>query len=392
MPPIIIYITGFRQHAGKTVVCLGLLSMLSRIIQPERLGYIKPVGQELVTLANGIKVDKDVKIIEKFGNIPDLNMKYISPVRLGSGFTKDFLNSPEIITEIRRLQDLVIESMDVLSTKDIIIAEGTGHPGVGSIVGLSNAKVANLIGAEIIFIAEGGIGKALDTLEVDLSYFLYKKSRVRGIIFNRLIPDKIPTVKQYITEKLLNERFGSIGGPLQILGFFPQVDALSNPPMRVISDFFKDAGVIGNIEDPAWTIPCGSIVVITLPDERFSPAEHINPGCVVIIAACSTYRIKKIIEYNTVLKREYDRGMGGFIFTCGEDDSLDDYISELLEEHSIPGLLMTKDSATAEADLLKAYENTKLQVFDNIKIHEIEKLFTNYFDMQKFLDSFHIKV
>jgi len=392
MTPTIIYITGFRQHAGKTVVCLGLLSMLSKIISPEKLGYLKPVGQELVTLSDGSKVDKDAKIIERFGGIPDLDMNYVSPVRLGSGFTKDFLDSSDMIADSRMLQDSITTAVKALAGKQIIIAEGTGHPGVGSIVGLSNANVANQIGAEIIFLSDGGIGKALDTLEVDLSYFLFKKSRVRGVIFNRLIPDKIPTLKQYITEKLLNQRFGSIGGHLRILGFLPQIDTMANPSMRVIVDFFRGSKIIGNVENPEWTTPCSSIVVITLPDEMFVPHEHIHPDCLVIIAACSSFRIKKIIEYNQRLKAESGRGMGGFLLSCGIEHSVGSEISDLLEANNIPCLLISKDSATAEAELIKAFENTKLQLFDNLKINAIEKLFEEYFDMQKFLDSFNIKI
>ncbi|MCK5196933.1 MAG: AAA family ATPase, partial [Spirochaetales bacterium] len=70
MAPKIIYVTGFRQHAGKTVTSIGLISLLRKFISPEKIGYIKPVGQELIQLSGGVKVDKDVKVIEKFCGIP----------------------------------------------------------------------------------------------------------------------------------------------------------------------------------------------------------------------------------------------------------------------------------------------------------------------------------
>jgi hypothetical protein len=44
-----------------------------------------------VELEDGRKIDKDAKIIEQFTGIPDLDLQMLSPVRLGSGFTKHFL-------------------------------------------------------------------------------------------------------------------------------------------------------------------------------------------------------------------------------------------------------------------------------------------------------------
>lgn len=40
---------------------------------------------------------------------------------------------------------------------DVVVCEGTGHCAVGSIVGMNNAKVAHLIGADMVLIANGGL-------------------------------------------------------------------------------------------------------------------------------------------------------------------------------------------------------------------------------------------
>ncbi len=71
MPPTIVYITGFRQHAGKTVTALGILSRLRRIMDPSRIAYLKPVGQELVTLSDGSQIDKDARLLQEFSGIPE---------------------------------------------------------------------------------------------------------------------------------------------------------------------------------------------------------------------------------------------------------------------------------------------------------------------------------
>ena len=101
MKPVIIYISGAHQHSGKTVTSIGLLSLLSKIYPSESLGYIKPVGQQVVKLEDGTTIDKDAQIINKFSKIPALDLKIISPVQFPPSFTREYLESDrqDILTE-----------------------------------------------------------------------------------------------------------------------------------------------------------------------------------------------------------------------------------------------------------------------------------------------------
>jgi len=391
MAPIIVYITGFRQHAGKTVTCLGLFSLLRKYLDPIHLGYIKPVGQELVEVNDGQKVDKDARIIKEFSGIPDLDLTKVSPVRVGSGFTKSFLQSPDTRQETQKLENLILNSLRSMAHKKIIIAEGTGHPGVGSILGLSNANVASLIGADIIFLSGGGIGKALDMLEVDLSYFLFKRVRVRGIIFNKLIPDKIDTMKQFVTDDLLNKKYGAFGGSLSIIGFLPIIEILSQPSMKIIFENFNGATPIGNPEDDLWKMACASIKVISLSEDMLNLDKYILPQALVIIAANSYRRIKSICDFNQKLKKR-GYGIAGLVLTCGEGITVNKDILEEINNASIPAICVNEDTATAEKIILDAFENTKLQIYDQKKLTEVEALFAKHFDFQKFLDCFNIQL
>ncbi len=388
MKPIIVYITGFRQHAGKTFTSLGLISLLRKIMDPSLIGYLKPVGQELVELPDGKKIDKDAILIERFSKIPDIDLDSISPVRLGSGFTKKYLKSENHLEETRKLEDAILKSVNKLSNKRVIIAEGSGHPGVGGIVGLSNADVSNLIDADIIFLSGGGIGKALDMLEVDLSYFLYKKSRVRGLIFNKLIPEKIESVKGFITEELLNKKYGAFGGPLRILAFLPEVDFLSKPSMKIIAEKIKPIEHIGNPEEKQWKIPCNNIRVISVPAEHLKLEHYLAPRDIILLGASSKKKIRKIIEYTTTAKNR----VCGLILTCGKTDPLDPEIKAMIQDSGIPSLYLREGTAKAEAKILDIFENTKIQEYDTIKIKEIEKIFEEHFDLDKFIESFNIKL
>ncbi len=385
MKPIIIYIAGSRQHSGKTVTSIGLLSLLSREFPAEQLGYLKPVGQEVVNLSTGKTLDKDAVIIDAFTVVPALEMEIISPVQLPAGFTKGFLASDNQDQYTASLSDKIKNAISFLSNKKIIIAEGTGHPGVGGIVGLSNAQVCNMIGADILYISEGGIGKALDKMEVDLCYFKHYNSRVRGILFNKVIPEKVDQTRQYLTEDLINRRFRTVKDiPIHILGFLPRIDRILNPSMNVLRSRFKKHKVIGNPNDKQWKIPLNKIKVISLVAEALHLEKYIEPGDVILIAASSRNRSSRIIRYANRMKSY----LGGLILTSGETTTLLPEIETQVKESGIPAILVREDTAIAEQIVSNSYTNTKIQIYDEEKVGLIKELFQTHFDFPKFLDTF----
>ncbi len=388
MPQTIIYITGFRQHAGKTVTSLGIISRLRKVMDASRIGYIKPVGQELVELPDGTFMDKDADILRMFSGIPDLDTRVVSPVKLGSGFTQEYLHAPDQLRETRRLEDSILGCLETLSHKDVIIAEGTGHPGVGGIVGLSNADVANLTNANIIYLSGGGLGKALDMLEVDLSYFLYKKCRVHGIIFNKVFPEKLDSMKRLITEDLLNKKYGAFGGPLRILGFLPEIADLGKPSMRAISEKYRGAEPLGRNDSEKWQMSCLQTRIISMDANAFKTGDYLKRGDVVILAASSRRRARMILEAYT--RSEDGIPICGLVLTCGRTDALDPDVGKEILAAGLPAILIKDDTASAEQKILDIFENTKLQTYDTRKIKEIEDLFDQYFDMEKFLDTFQV--
>ena len=397
MKPTVIYIAGFRQHAGKTVTSLGILSLLLKKFDPRELGYIKPVGQELVQLPDGSKIDKDARIIEKFAGIPDLEMKYVSPVRLGSGFTKAFLASDDQGKRMEDLSGSIEEAFESMAHKKVIVAEGTGHPGVGGIVGLSNADVCRQFGFDIIYLSGGGIGKALDMLEVDLSYFAYKGANVRGIIFNKLIPSKVETVKTFITEPLINQRFKFQDDPIRVLGYLPEIENLYKPSMRVLVDRFHDPEKIGDIDDEQWKIPAKDIKVISITLEYLHLERYVETRDLVIIGGASDDRLARLIDYHLLLLSSCDEedeecfgnsGLAGIIISCGDTTTISSETKERILEAGVPALFVSEDTAKTEKIILKAFENTKMQLYDTIKHDEIVSLFEEHFEYDKFLECF----
>jgi len=385
MKPVIIYISGSHQHSGKTVTSIGLLSLLSKIYPSEELGYIKPVGQQVIKLKDGTTIDKDAQIINKFSKIPALDLRIISPVQFPPSFTREYLDSDRQDKLTEKLKADINIAMSFLKNKRYIIAEGTGHPGVGSIVGLSNAVVSNMIGADILYISDGGIGRAIDRMETDLLYFRHMGSRLRGIIFNKVVEEKIPTMKNYITEDLLNKRFRGLDNlPINILGYLPRIKTILNPSMNLLRKRFNKHKVIGNTDAAYWHKPVNNIKILSLVSEALDLDELIDPGDIVLIAIMSRNRRSRILKYAAKMKGR----LGGLVLTSARMYALSPEIEKMILDVEIPAFVVEEDTAGAEEILLDAYANTKLQIYDKNKVSEVKQLFEKHIDFDKFLNTF----
>jgi uncharacterized protein len=380
--PTVIYIAGERQHAGKTVASLGIISALSEQVDPNDIGYFKPVGQEMITLPSGERIDKDVRVVQEFTDLdmPDLGL--LSPVRVGERVTRDYLTCDHPEKRTAAYEKAIARTMEGLAHKKLIIAEGTGHPGVGSVVGLSNARVSNLLNANILYLVGGGIGKPLDELEVDLSYFSHKRCHVAGILFNKVIAKKAAMMKETLNERVINRVFPEWNPALRIFGYMPQVVYLNNPSMELISNSFKTLKRF-NEEHPArWQRPCRNVNVVSQGSESFVAAEHLKARDIAVLGAGSHRRLRRIIDFDRSLK---DDGLGGIILNCANEQMPDRHGIAMIKKSGIPTLVVPDDAGAVDQTLYKCFVNTKLQLYDRQKHNEIRTLFAEHFDAERFI-------
>lgn len=380
MKPKIIYIAGFRQHAGKTTTSLGMIHSLSRIFDPDDIGYIKPVGQETVEIEDGKKIDKDAAVIKKFC-LPNLDLRYVSPVQIASGVTKQYLTSKHKSHLTKEYAQKIADSVEKMKDKKIIIAEGTGHPGVGSLIGLSNADVSKMLKAPVLYLAGGGLGKSLDMLSPDLSYFTVNGADFRGVIFNKLFPQKLDEMKGYLSEKNINDIYRRRRS-LSVLGYFPEDDILNQPSMALLVRKFPNAYLTEIVSEKQWEKPSRSVKIITLPHQIFEPEEYLHAGDIVLLNAASTRRLKKILEFNSVLEDK----LGGIILSCSDKQPREilEEKAKLLEKQNLPFFFVPLTTSEIETTVRKAAENTKLQIYDDDKIAKVKAMFDHYFDLEKF--------
>ncbi|MEE9440095.1 MAG: AAA family ATPase [Saprospiraceae bacterium] len=220
-----IYVAATSQHVGKTTTTLGLTAAYQSM--GLNVGYCKPVGQKYLGVKN-IKVDKDCILFSDLIGF-DMDPKIHSPVILPKGATKNYLENP----------DAFDYEADILMAKkyrdahdDITIYEGTGHTGVGSVVDLSNAKVAKMLNAGVVMVIEGGIGKTIDMLNMTTALFREENVPLLGVIINKVVPDKLENVRKYVSIWL--ERRG-----IPLLGIAPYDQILAYPLLSTVCKSLK---------------------------------------------------------------------------------------------------------------------------------------------------------
>jgi BioD-like phosphotransacetylase family protein len=244
-----VFIAATRQNDGKTTTSLGLLAALQKYYP--RIGYIKPVGQRFVEIAEQ-KIDEDTVLMDQVYklNCPLVDM---SPIAVEPDFTRRYLEAANYDALVRKIQ----KAFDrVAWEKEFVLCEGSGHAGVGSVFDLSNARVAKLLQAKVIIVTQGGIGKPID--EVALNQALFQKEGVEiiGVILNKVVQGKVDYVSDFARRGL--KRHG-----LDLLGVIPHRRILTSPTMELIRDELKAESLnnAGNLRNLVEDVVLGAMGV-----------------------------------------------------------------------------------------------------------------------------------
>jgi dethiobiotin synthetase len=323
-----IFVAATGQHVGKTTSTLGLVSNLQAM--GYKTGYCKPLGQKHVTV-DGVRADKDALLFSKFIQFsidPDIH----SPVILSQGITKKYIEAPEQFNFPNRIRTAAKTLEDEF---EIVVYEGTGHPGVGSVVDLSNAKVAKMLGAGVIMIVEGGIGNTIDRLNLSLALFREQQVPLLGVIVNKVKPEKLDQTRFYIQKKLDQTN-------IPLLGVVPYEQALSFPIMDTVLHAV-DGKVLANSEflnNRIEGILAGSLVDID---------EIANSENILLVASIKRLNeaIEKI-ESISKLKNLNRSPLSGIIVTGDGRHAkwyeMGDLTNPYFREHNIPVITTKLDT------------------------------------------------
>ncbi len=279
-----VYLAATGMNRGKTTVSLGLFAAL--IDRGLKTGFIKPVGQRY-DVVDGVPADEDAILVRSVFGITD-PLEAMSPIHIPRGFTKAFI-SGEVVEDlgarIRTAHRRVAEG------REVILVEGTGHAGVGAVIGLSNAEVASMLGAPVVIISEAGVGRPIDEIVLNRALFARHGVDVVGAVVNKVDADAHPSLPDILRRGLA--RHG-----IDLLGTIPYRPLLSNPTLTMLVEQMPGE-VLNEGNDLGRAI---EHVAIGAMQPRHL-LERIGPGSLLIVPGDREDVIQATIAANRMQRR-----------------------------------------------------------------------------------------
>lgn len=212
-----IYIATSEQNSGKSIITLGLMSML--IGKTAKVGYFRPIIEDIEEGGFDNHIET---VIGHFCLDIDFADAY--------AITKSKLIKKKNKGKIGEVLDLIIEKYKKLEQRfDFILVEGTSFTGEGTVIELDmNVLIAKNLGIPTMIVGSG-VGKTLEEL-IDSLYLAYDSFKVKdvevlAVIANKVQPENIELVTNGLTKNL----------PKGILvNAIPLIYNLNNPTVQEI--------------------------------------------------------------------------------------------------------------------------------------------------------------
>ena len=349
-----IFVAATRMNDGKTTTCLGLTAALQSMGQ--HVGYIKPIAQRIVQSGDD-QVDEDTLLIDGLFNL-DIPISAMSPVAIGPEFTKNYLENPNEIGP--QLKDRICRAFDRAAYgKDIVVVEGSGHAGVGSVFGASNADNAKVLNSKALLVAAGGIGKPIDEVALNKALFDQSGVEVVGVILNKVLPDKIEFIRDFAGRGLKK-----LGVPL--LGVVPLQETLVYPNLDQVADETRARW----IHQPSGLRRVRRVVIGAMSGRRAAEYLKVN-GTLVIVPGDREDLLDAFIQGGGA------QSLSGIILSNGLLPN--DYIMRRLTEAGIPVAAVEAESFAVTARINNMTVKTMRQDADKIPI--IEKMIRESVDI-----------
>ena len=356
-----LFVAATRQDDGKSTLCLGLLQALGRKIS--RIGFIKPVGQHYVK-REGYEVDEDVVLMKDVSQIED-NLVDMNPIVVKKGFTEEYIEEGKRNQLVQRIEGAFGR---ISQKKKLVLIEGTGHAGVGAVIDLCNASVAKLLGAKVLLLSVGGIGRPIDEITINKALFDQEGVEVLGVVINKVLPEKYDKIKK-ITER------GLIRKGIRLFGMIPFQKSLTYPTMEQIQEASGAKILFGEkyLDKKVINILVGAM-------EAYHALEYILPQSLVIVPGDREDIILAIIAGS---KSEIEDGfeIAGMVLTGGLKPH--QRVLKLMKNCDFSILLSESDTYTTTKKIHE--RRVKIRSSDKDKIKEAERLVTQYVDLDRLM-------
>jgi hypothetical protein len=357
-----VFVAATGQDQGKTTVSLGLMAAFKELCPPA--GFIKPVGQRYVEV-DGVRVDEDVALMRTIFPC-ECELADMSPVTVARSFTRDYIQQPRP----KELVERIVRSFERLAAgRGAVVIEGTGHAGVGSCFDTSNADVAKLLGAKVILVAGGGIGKPIDEVLLNQSLFADREVPLLGVVLNKVLPEKLEEIREVVALGLGRK-------DIELLGCIPYEPRLANPSVRQVLEEIQGELLHGG-ESLGNSIE--TVIVGAMAAHR--ALEYISPGCLLITPGDRDDLILAAIS-TCAMGGERQDAIAGILLTGGDPPHQN--TMELIRRTQIPVVLVPAEtySAAAAVNHLKV----KIQPADTQKIALATQLIRRHVNVRRIVE------
>lgn len=212
-----IYIATSEPSSGKSIVTLGLMSML--IGKTAKVGYFRPIVEDFEEGGSDNHIET---VISHFG----LDIQFEDAYAI----TKSKLIKKKNKGKLGDVLDLIIEKYKRLEERfDFVLVEGTSFTGEGTAIELDiNVLIAKNLGIPAVIVGTG-VGKTLeeliDSLHLVYDSFKIKEVEVLAIFANKVQPENIELVTTGLRKNL----------PESILiNAIPVISSLNHPTVQEI--------------------------------------------------------------------------------------------------------------------------------------------------------------
>ncbi len=356
-----VYVAATRQDDGKTTCCLGLYAALKKRFP--RIGYIKPVGQRFVEVA-GKKVDEDSVLVSDTYDV-NLPIEAMSPIAVDRMFTRNYLQAGNL----SQMEETIISAFNRVAWEhDFVIIEGTGHAGVGSVIDLSNARVAQLLGSKVIIVTTGGVGRPVDEVSLNLALFEKQGLEVIGVVLNKVLPAKSEALRPWAERAFAKMK-------LPILGAIPDLSELRRP---ILAQVARELGGEFLSGESFKRRRVRSIAIGAMTAARIK--EQLGAGSLLITPGDREDLLLAVLENQP--KRATDSKLAGILLTDGLRPQPG--LVRMMNDKGVPSVAVAADSyaVTARIDRM----TVKTDPGDEEKIKVIQKTVADHLDVSLILE------
>ena len=214
-----IFIATSEPNSGKSIVALGLMSLL--LGKTAKVGYFRPI-------INDVEEGQKDNHVETVLSYFKLDMQYEEAF----AFTRSKIIKKKNKGKVGEIIDVSIEKFKNLEDKfDFVLVEGTDFAGEGTVIELDlNVLIAKNLGIPTL-IVESGVGKTLDGFLENL-YLAYDSFKEKDVEVLGVFANKVQHVNiELVRNSLMNYLPDNV-----LVNVIPLIDTLDHPTMREIME------------------------------------------------------------------------------------------------------------------------------------------------------------